>query len=1747
MQIQAPEDAAVPFRSTRQTCHTLRVVTVAAVLAGCAALAGLWTRASAQTTAPQNTLQNTRISEPAIASRRARAFTRGRTGPPAQGSPQGATALMAAHAQHLRLAASPQAASLNTAWTPAGPVQVQSSTYGLITGRVTAAAIDPSDASGNTVYIGTSGGGVWKSTNAAGTASAVQFKPLTDTLPVFSASAGTSALPSLSIGAISVQPGSTGVILAGTGDPNDATDSYYGSGLLRSADGGLTWSLIPYALDTGGLHSFVGQGFAGFAWSTSSPQLVVAAVSSSAESDIVGDDAAPGVRGLYYSTDGGVTWNLATLQDGSTVIQNQSTSFTTFRGNAATAVVWNPVRKRFYAAVRFHGYYESTDGMTWTRLTNQPGAGLTATNCPARAGDYGAQACLIFRGALAAQPASGDLFALTVDAANKDQGLWQDTCAFSGSACTFATVTWATQLAATPMETAGIIPQGDYNLSLAAIPAATALSMNDTLLFAGAADLYRCSLTGGCTLRNTTNTSNGCAAPAGVAPAQHAIAWQANLSNTSTPLLYIGNDGGLWRSTDGVRQQAAPCSPDDATHFDNLNGALGSLAEVSSLSSHPTDATILLAALGANGSAASTSSAQATNQSPWTQLSPAESGTVAIDQGNGSTWLVQSGAGVALHTCSSGTACTASDLAGSAAVGLTQVSNDVSRVDPPALLDPVLNTNLITGTCRVWRGPTSGNTAWSASNAISPFLAGPAATACTSTDATIRSLAAGGAVQLTNASQTSGSPVLYAGLSGSADSGKTFGGHIFGTTTGNIANSTTPWSDLATSPVTNDPSGFNPGGFDISGIAVDPNDATGHTVYATILGFGYPHVYRSTNAGATWTNISANLPNAPANAVAVDPYNAGIVYVAMDTGVYVTTDVTGCISVSGATVNCWSVMGTALPNAPVLSLVASRSIAVPGSSVSGVLRAGTYGRGIWQQPLLSAGTSSLPAAGFSPSMLTFNTQVVGTTSASKTATLTNTGNAAMVIATVAASSGFVETDTCANTTLAAGASCSIVVSYAPTATGPVTGSVQVVANVNGGYASLALSGTGAGGANVTLSPSSLTFASTAVGTASSAQSITVNNSGSAAIMLGTPVLTGDFALSSSTCGSSIAASASCTVSVLFKPTAAGPRSGTLSLTDAYATHTVVLSGSGVAGVISLSAGTLTFADTAVNATSPAQTLTVTNTGSGALTIASLIAAGDFAAAGTCSGVALDPGKTCTVSLTFTPTAVGTRNGTLTLTSNSGGASTQTTVALSGNGKGAVYVVLTPLSVDFGTQITGTLSNPTNITISNTGTASGAIQSINVSGDFILKADTCGASLAAQTGCTVSIVFAPSTAGARTGTLTVVDDAGTQTAALTGTGTAAATDTLSPLSLTFAAQQVNTTSAAQTVTLTNTGDTPLTLVATQVLTGDFTVVNNCGATLTAHNTCGITVMFVPKSIGTLTGTLQVSDVLHIQTVTLSGASIAGPGVSLLPSSLTFADTGVGVASAGQTLTLTNNGGSPLQLSAINLTGDYGIVSGSSTCSLSLAIAPAGNCSLQIAFVPAAAGGRTGTVTVLSNAATQSAQLTGAGVDFALVANGPTSLTVATGASAAFSLLMRPVATTADPVTYACTGVPANSKCTVVAQYGDLSAISTVTVTVLTGATAAARPIGVAALVLPLLLGLPFWPPRRRLRGSLWVMLALTLVGITSCGAPRVTATPGDGSAGGGGTSPVTPSGTYTISVTATAAGVTRTLPLTLIVQ
>jgi hypothetical protein len=1299
-----------------------------------------------------------------------RGWAQGRTGK----RPGGVRAGWRSHAS----SASAQTPATAT-WQPLGPAAVQTPNFNLVTGRISALALDPSDTSGKTLFVGTTGGGVWKTQNAnAASSSSVTFKSLTDSLGALSGAADAS----ISIGALAVQPGGTGVILAGTGDPNDALDSYYGAGILRSADGGNTWNLIPMTVDAeSGLsnqdYSFVGEGFAGFAWSMANPNLpsgpsnpanpnlVVAAVSQAFEGMLVNADRSNvSYEGLYYSTDAGVTWHLATITDGNGAdVQGPTDAFANPDGNAATSVVWNPTRQLFVAAVRYHGYYQSPDGVTWTRMTAQPGTGLTTANCPNNLSRTGLIGCPIFRGTLAVNPQTGDTFAWTVNAYNQDQGIWQDQCAInaSGSACGNPAITFALQMPWFPGESATepTIANGDYNLALAAAP-----SGQETMLLAGDNDLWKCSVTDsaspGCVWRNTTNSTVGFCAQVG--EFQHALAW-----DTFNPLeIFVGNDSGLWRSMDAIGETGPACSASDASHFQNLNGSLGSLAEVESISQTGLTPYTMMAGLGANGTAG-VKDGTTPPSGPWPQILAGNGGPVAIDPSNPDNWYVNNEEGVSIYLCSDTAACTPSAFGTTPVVTDADVGGDGYSMGVPApfLVDPADPTQLLIGTCRVWRGP-AGGTGWSGAKAslILDQLASPGP--C-SGNALIRSLAA---MEIAG-----GGEVVYAGMYGDwGDLG--LGGNAPGQVFSVTYNPASGWSNpqnLTLNPVTlpSQSGALNALNLDISSITIDPHDLTGQTVYVTVEGFSNPEdavptIYRSTNGGASWVNLTANLPWAPANSVAVDPQSANTVYVATDVGVYFTTGVGSCTNPSP---NCWSLFGAGLPKAPVVQLSAA-----PLTASAPVLTAGTYGRGIWQTPLWSSETGVTTAITSPPSPVIFTTPVAEYSSSALTVSVENTGSLPLIVpladtAISGDNSGefSVTTDGCQGTTVQPGGNCMMQVTFAPIGTGTRTAQMTIYANVYGGQLPLIeLSGTGSPPEAVTLTPATISFDAVPgqssllppvpVGSTSGTQQVTAGNSSSAAVAITNIAITSPFTIVSNVCGtSSFAPGADCQIMVAFAPTQRGAAAGTLTLTDGVGTQTVALSGFGWdPPTDGLSANSLSFGEIVAGQLSPVQTISLSNTGDLPLTNIAITVSGPFTETDTCDGqlAANWPNSSCAISVQFAPNAgqLGSQTGTLTVTD----ALRTQTVALSGTALQPPLLTVSPASLNFGAIIPGQSSAAQTVTITNgTSAAASSLTLSPVTAPFSMTQNTCPASLAAGASCTVGIIFQPAAYGSFTGALT----------------------------------------------------------------------------------------------------------------------------------------------------------------------------------------------------------------------------------------------------------------------------------------------------------------------------------------------------------------------------------------------------------
>jgi subtilase family serine protease len=560
-----------------------------------------------------------------------------------------------------------------------------------------------------------------------------------------------------------------------------------------------------------------------------------------------------------------------------------------------------------------------------------------------------------------------------------------------------------------------------------------------------------------------------------------------------------------------------------------------------------------------------------------------------------------------------------------------------------------------------------------------------------------------------------------------------------------------------------------------------------------------------------------------------------------------------------------------------------------------------------------------------------------------------------------------------------------------------------VANVVNGWP-----GTTTGPA-ATLSVSSLTFASTAVNATAATQAVVLTNSGTASMTLSGVSITGVNASSftqTNTCGTTLAAKASCAVTVTFKPASTGSLTAAVSFADnaPNTPQTVALSGTGLAAntpVASLSATSLTFASTTVGSSAATQAVVLTNSGTGSMTVSGASITGantsSFTQTSTC-GTTLAVNASCTVTVTFKPAASGSLTATLNIADNA--ANTPQTVALAGTAGAptTIAVTISPTSLTFPATPINTASAAQNVTFTNTGTANvtftGSPSTTGVYNILFKGATSCAGNgtLTPGSSCVVEYTFNPTAAGTFSATLNFYDNGpgSTQTVALTGTGSGSPAVTLSPTSLTFASTNIGSVSAAQTVTLKNTGTGPLT-VSSVSLTGNnsaaYAQTNTCGTAVAASASCTISITFKPTAAGAAPATLTIADNASTKTqaVAITGTGIASaPVATLSTASLSFPNTVVNpstgyASSPAQFVTLTNSGTAALTLTSIALSGaNPTSFTQMNNCPSSLAVSA--SCIILASFAPTASGARSATLVITDNAssATQSVALTGTGI-------------------------------------------------------------------------------------------------------------------------------------------------------------------------
>ena len=413
-----------------------------------------------------------------------------------------------------------------------------------------------------------------------------------------------------------------------------------------------------------------------------------------------------------------------------------------------------------------------------------------------------------------------------------------------------------------------------------------------------------------------------------------------------------------------------------------------------------------------------------------------------------------------------------------------------------------------------------------------------------------------------------------------------------------------------------------------------------------------------------------------------------------------------------------------------------------------------------------------PVLSLSPGTLSFGNEVLGTTSAGKVVTVTNISSSSVSISSIASSGDFAISSKTCGASLAGGGKCTITVTYKPSILGAVAGDVTMVYGAIGSPDRLGLSGTGL--APLTVSPSSLSFGTVAVGTTSAAKMVTLKNDNQSTALSISFSANGDYSAvagGGSPCGATLAAGASCTVNLTFKPKQNGSIDGAVTVKDGVALTPLVvgLSGIGSGGVtspLSFTPASLSYTN-AVVGTSTSKKVTVKNTSASSVTISSVSGSGDYSASG-CVG-ALASGGSCTLTVTLVPSTTGSINGAVGMTNNTA----VSPEVLDVTGTAILPLTISPASLSFGSFTVGTASGPATVTLTNHLAASTSI-TYSASGDFSAVAgggSPCGASLGAGASCTFVVAFSPTTTGAVSGVATVTNTGGfsPQEVKLSGTG------------------------------------------------------------------------------------------------------------------------------------------------------------------------------------------------------------------------------------------------------------------------------------------------------------------------------------------------------------------------------------------
>jgi hypothetical protein len=533
----------------------------------------------------------------------------------------------------------------------------------------------------------------------------------------------------------------------------------------------------------------------------------------------------------------------------------------------------------------------------------------------------------------------------------------------------------------------------------------------------------------------------------------------------------------------------------------------------------------------------------------------------------------------------------------------------------------------------------------------------------------------------------------------------------------------------------------------------------------------------------------------------------------------------------------------------------------------------------------------------------------------------------------------------------------------------------------------------AAGVEVEAIPGSVGFAPTLVGGSSASQEVTFTNRGAEPIVIeGQDIAeaTPDFAITNFGCGGELANGEHCDVGVSFTPQGKGARSAELQLqlVTEGATVGVPLSGEGIVKAVTLPAavgfGTVT------RGSSSEGKVTVANSGNATVTISKFELAGpdagDFMVANNPCPESLGPAMSCELTVRFTPTAVGAEEARLKAITD--GSPSEPSSELSGEGA-AAELVFEPTSESFGLVEANSEGTEATLELENAGAAQVHIEQLGIFGSganefFIGNSNCYGATLLPGQSCSIVVHFDPHNQGTFSAALRAqVDNGAGFEAALSGRGGRPIV-TATPDPAAFGEAGVGTLGALHTLTLTNSGELPVSFFLAFVSGGDVSsfrmVEENCtGRVIAPTETCTALIRFTPAAAGTRKATVSFfgagEGALQIP---LSGVGIAAKA-SLGPAGHDFGAQAAGTAGPSQTFSLTNESAAPLEIDTAAVSGlDPDQFRLAADACVETTLAPGASCSLGVRFAPEGTGARSAVLRVRTSAGTQTAVLTGEGV-------------------------------------------------------------------------------------------------------------------------------------------------------------------------